>query len=90
MVESMRSAGLDPDDLPTPTRRGRTYDHLPPTARPWRTVWSAGQGVDLIDDAPPVSTLVARLRAEYVAACAVPDMADAARAAGTADAVPAA
>ena len=89
MVESMRLSGLDPDDLPTPARRGHTYDHLPPTARPWRTIWSAGQGVDLIDDAPPVSTLVARLRAEYVAACAVPDMADAARAAGTTEAVPA-
>jgi nitronate monooxygenase len=84
MIESMRLAGLDPDDLPAPTRHGhgRSYDHLPPTARPWKTVWSAGQGVDLIDDAPPVSTLVARLREEYVAACGVPDLATAARAAG--------
>jgi nitronate monooxygenase len=47
-----------------------------PAARPWKTIWSAGQGIDLIDDLPPVAELVARLRAEYVAACHVPDMAD--------------
>jgi len=76
MVESLRLAGLDPDDLPKPNGPGRTYGHLPPTARPWKTIWSAGQGIDLIDDLPPVAELVARLRAEYVAACHVPDMAD--------------
>jgi nitronate monooxygenase len=76
MAESMRMAGLDLDDLPKPNGHGRGYDHLPPTARPWKTIWSAGQGIDLIDDLPSVSELVARLRAEYVAACHVPDMAD--------------
>jgi nitronate monooxygenase len=75
-VESMRRSGLDPDDLPRPARRGHTYDHLPPTARPWKTLWSAGQGIDLIDDVLPVAELVDRLRAEYVQACRVPDMAD--------------
>jgi nitronate monooxygenase len=75
MIESMRLAGLDPDDLPKPEGRGRSYSHLPPTARPWKTIWSAGQGIDLIDDLPPVADLVTRLRAEYVAACLVPDMA---------------
>jgi nitronate monooxygenase len=76
MAESMRMAGLDLDDLPKPNGHGRGYDHLPPTARPWKTIWSAGQGIDLIDDLPSVAELVARLRAEYVAACHVPDMAD--------------
>jgi nitronate monooxygenase len=76
MLESMRLAGLDLDNLPKPNGHGRAYDHLPPTARPWKTIWSAGQGIDLIDDLPTVAELVARLRAEYVAACRVPDMAD--------------
>lgn len=76
LLESMRRAGLDPDDLPRPARRGHTYDHLPATARPWKTLWSAGQGIDLIDDVPAVADLVDRLRAEYVQACHVPDMAD--------------
>ncbi|GAB2483251.1 nitronate monooxygenase family protein [Jatrophihabitans fulvus] len=76
MVESMRLAGLDPDNLPQP--EGHGYRHLPREARPWKTVWSAGQGVDLIDDVPSVAELVRRLREEYVAACRVPDMTEAA------------
>jgi len=75
MVESMRRLGLDPGNLPKPaSQHGRTYDHLPPNVRPWKTLWSAGQGIDLIDDVPTVAELVMRLRAEYVAACRVPDM----------------
>ena len=76
---SIAQNGLDPDDLPKPLAKGKTYEHLPEGVRPWKTVWSAGQGIDLIQDIPPVAELVRRLRAEYVAACAIPDMADAAR-----------
>jgi nitronate monooxygenase len=79
MVESMRRQGLDPRDLPKPKGRGRSYDHLPRHVRPWKTLWSAGQGIDLIDDVPTVAELVARLRTEYLAACAVPDMSASAR-----------
>jgi nitronate monooxygenase len=55
------------------------HDHLPDGVRPWINLWSAGQGVDLIDDIPSVAELVGRLRREYIAACEIPDMADAAR-----------
>jgi nitronate monooxygenase len=74
---SLRSIGLDPDNLLIP--EGRSTGHLPAGKTPWRDIWSAGQGIGLIDDLPPVTDLVARLRREYVAACAVPDMAAAAR-----------
>jgi nitronate monooxygenase len=77
LIESMRLVGLDPDNL-TPARGVGDVD-LPAEAVPWKTVWSAGQGIDLINDIPTVAELVRRLRAEYVAACAVPDMAAAAR-----------
>jgi len=50
------------------------YQHLPSDVRPWRQIWSAGQGIDLIDDVPTVAELVRRLRQEYVAACEMPDM----------------
>jgi nitronate monooxygenase len=76
---SLRSKGLDPDDLPQPAGPRGGYGHLPPEARPWRTIFSAGQGVDLIEDIPSVAALVRRLRQEYVAACDIPDMAAAAR-----------
>ena len=79
MRASISQNGLDPDDLPQPLAKGKTYEHLPEGVRPWKTVWSAGQGIDLIGDIPPVAELVRRLRAEYVAACAIPDMAEAAR-----------
>jgi nitronate monooxygenase len=76
--ESLRRNGLDPDNLPQPSGRMR-YDHLPEGVRPWSTVWSAGQGIELIRDIPTVGELVQRLRREYVAACETPDMAEAAR-----------
>ncbi len=77
LVESMRRAGLDPARLPRPDGHGT--QHLPASAKPWVNVWSAGQGVGLIHDIPPVAELVLRLRREYVAACALPDMAQVAR-----------
>jgi len=79
LVESIRRVGLDPDNLPEPKGRGMRHDHLPETAQPWKTIWSAGQGIDLIHDIPTVRELVRRLRREYVAACATPDMANVAR-----------
>jgi nitronate monooxygenase len=68
---SLLRVGLNPDALPVPNA-ARRYDHLPANARPWRDVWSAGQGVELIDDVPAVAELVDRLRKEYAAACRVP------------------
>jgi len=78
LTESMRALGLDPDNLPVPAGPMRS-DHLPEGVRPWKNLWSAGHGIDLIDDIPTVAELVRRLRREYLAACTVPDMADAAR-----------
>ncbi|MFE4082567.1 NAD(P)H-dependent flavin oxidoreductase [Paenarthrobacter sp. YIM B13468] len=68
---SLASVGLDPEDLPVSSGRGN-YDHLPPNTRPWRDIWSAGQGIDLIADAPSVAELVQRLCIEYQAACQIP------------------
>ncbi len=74
---SLRAIGLDPDNLFIPT--GRSIEHLPEGQTPWRDIWSGGQGVGLIEDIPPLAELVRRLQVEYVAACAIPDMAEAAR-----------
>jgi nitronate monooxygenase len=78
MQESMRRVGLDPQNLPRPEKK-LAYDHLPAGVKPWKNLWSAGQGVDLIDDVPTVAELVRRLRREYVAACEAPSMASVAR-----------
>lgn len=41
-------------------------------AKPWRDIWSAGQGVDQIDEVLAVHELVTRLRHEYDEACGIP------------------
>lgn len=76
---SLRANGLDPDDLFIPEGRGTA--HLPAGRTPWRDIWSAGQGIGLIDDLPGVGELVQRLQREYIAACDTPDMSAVARAA---------
>ena len=79
MTESMRAVGLDPMNLPKAAAGKMSYSHLPEGVKPWKNLWSAGQGIDLIDDIPSVADLVVTLRREYVAACETPDMADVAR-----------
>ncbi|MDG2004142.1 MAG: nitronate monooxygenase [Novosphingobium sp.] len=76
---SLREAGLDPENLVMP--EGRSTDHLPADKTPWRDIWSGGQGIGLIDAIPTTVELVAQLQREYVEACAIPDSAEAARAA---------
>ena len=70
MNESLRRLGLDPANLPLPTGRGT--EHLPSHVKPWKNLWSAGQGVGFIDEIPSVAELAAQLVEEYIAACAVP------------------
>ena len=37
-------------------------------AKAWKTIWSAGQGVTTIKDNLPTAELIARLKAEFIAA----------------------
>lgn len=76
LKESIRAVGLDPDQLLIPDRRGT--EHLPAGKKPWRDIWSGGQGIGLIRDVPTVAQLVRSLQEEYVAACSVADMKEAA------------
>ncbi|WP_157220707.1 NAD(P)H-dependent flavin oxidoreductase [Flavisphingomonas formosensis] len=81
LAPSLARQGLDPANLPV-SPGPRRHDHLPEGVRPWRELWSAGQGIETIRDVPDVAELVTRLRRDYVAACATPDWRD--RATGTA------
>jgi nitronate monooxygenase len=76
LKESIRAFGIDLTTMPKPTKRGT--DHLPSGAQPWKTLWSAGQGIGLIHDISSVADLVHQLQKEYLSACTTPDMADAA------------
>lgn len=64
LTGSLERVGLNPSSLEHSSGRGN-YDHLPPDIRPWRDIWSAGQGIDLIHDIPSVADLVSALDQEY-------------------------
>jgi len=58
---SIAGRGLDPDLFAAATAPLAELGGL----KPWKDIWSAGQGVGAIADAPPVRELVDRLVAEY-------------------------
>lgn len=64
---SIVEAGLDPDRLPAKSEidLGEEFNH---SAKAWRDIWTAGQGVGSIHDSPPMAELVKRMSAEYQAA----------------------
>jgi nitronate monooxygenase len=63
LARSIARVGYDPRNLPDLASEAPRDD-----AKPWRDVWAAGQGVDLIDDLPSVAALIDRLEGEYHAA----------------------
>ncbi len=63
MRSSLGDAGLDADNLPKPL--GLFQPNLPEGITPWKTVWSAGQGVGLIDNIQTTAELVDQLIGEY-------------------------
>jgi len=71
LKESIRTFDIDLATLHRPNKRGT--DHLPARAQPWKTLWSAGQGIGLIHDVPSVADLVHQLQREYLAACTTPE-----------------
>ena len=71
LFPSLERAGFTRDQLVQGLGKGRLKS-LQDEAKAWRDMWSAGHGVAAIHDVPPVADLVARLAAEYRAACALP------------------
>lgn len=66
--QSILANGLDPKALPQPLAFHRP--DLPTGVKPWKTVYSGGHSVGLIEDVPSVAQLVDRLDAEFTAALA--------------------
>jgi nitronate monooxygenase len=66
---SIRSAGLDPDNLPESDPSKMSFgggEGSKPKA--WKEIWGCGQGIGAIDKVVPTAELVARLKREYQAA----------------------
>jgi nitronate monooxygenase len=69
LKKSIVGAGLDPDNLPQAEKTVMNFGSGSTNkVKAWRDIWGAGQGVGLMDDAPGVAEIVARLSAEYAAA----------------------
>jgi nitronate monooxygenase len=66
LKKSIVNAGLDPDALPESDKSKMSFGSG--SAKAWRDIWGAGQGVGLMDDVPSVADMVARLKEEYEAA----------------------
>ena len=63
---SIQNAGLDPDNLPTADKSAMNFGSGGNTdSKAWKDIWGSGQGIGLIEDAPTVESLVARIRAEF-------------------------
>ncbi len=69
LKQSIIAAGLDPDNLPVADKSKMDFGSGgDSSAKAWRDIWGAGQGVGLIADAPPASEVADRLEREYRAA----------------------
>ena len=66
---SIAQTGLDPDKLPAVDKSTMNFGSGGSSRwKAWKDIWSAGQSVSGIHDAPSVETVVARLADEYEAA----------------------
>jgi nitronate monooxygenase len=66
LKKSIVAAGLDPDNLPVSDKSKMSFGSG--SAKAWRDIWGAGQGVGLMDDVPTVAEMVERLKQQYQAA----------------------
>jgi nitronate monooxygenase len=67
---SIERFGIDVESLPPKAPDMASLTDT--TARLWKDLWSAGQGVATIHDVPAVAELVARMAADYREACLLP------------------
>ena len=63
LKKSIVNAGLDPDALPESDKSKMSFGSG--SAKAWRDIWGAGQGVGQIQEIVPVADVVAKLRREY-------------------------
>jgi nitronate monooxygenase len=66
LKKSIVAAGLDPDNLPVSDKSKMSFGAG--SAKAWRDIWGAGQGVGMMEDVPTVAQMVERLQEQYQAA----------------------
>jgi len=69
LAKSVERNGMDPSNLPSADKSTMNFGSGGNTEKKaWKDIWSAGQGVGTIDDAPSVQTIVDNLKSEYLEA----------------------
>ena len=68
LKQSIRNAGLDPDNLPAQEGDKLQYRSREERPKTWKEIWGAGQGVGNIEEVLPARDLVDRIVQEYAAA----------------------
>ena len=66
LKQSVRNAGLDPDQLPESDPSKMNFGGG--AAKAWKDIWGCGQGIGAVKAVLPTAELVARLGREYAAA----------------------
>jgi len=62
LKESIRNAGLDPDNLPESDPSKMNFGG---GRKAWKEIWGCGQGIGAVKQVVPARQLIARLKAEY-------------------------
>ncbi len=68
IAQSLENAGYDVDELKKTPVTGAKIKPLNDEAKSWSTIWSAGYGVDNIDDIPSVAKLATGMKQDYAIA----------------------
>jgi nitronate monooxygenase len=63
LAPSIRSAGLDPDNLPESDPSKMNFGGGAKKA--WKDIWGSGQGISAVKAVEPAAVLIARLKREY-------------------------
>ena len=71
LAGSIANAGMDPANLPEADKDKMDFTSATKTsAKAWKDIWGAGQGVGNIDEVAPAHDIVLRMESEYRAALA--------------------
>lgn len=62
---SIANAGMDAEDLPEGSKRDMDFGNRDISAKAWKDIWGAGQGVGNIDEILSARDLVLRMESEY-------------------------
>ncbi len=68
LKDSVRKAGMDPDNLPQSDATAMNFSDGSSKPKAWKTIWGSGQGIGAVKEVGPASAIVDRMATEYEAA----------------------